>query len=128
MTESAGTPVAGVKLFHDIEFDLFYRDEDHLCDALARLHLVGIAATIPARYEHLSLVVRIDQASQVPEHEPMFVPQARARQQDCRERRIGHMNRETSWHEHRITGVNGQGLVDARAHVEARRTIGRIVW
>ena len=48
MTESAGAPVAGVELFHDVKLHLLHRDEDHLRDTFAWLNLVGLAATIPA--------------------------------------------------------------------------------
>jgi len=48
MTEPAGTPVAGIKFFDHFELDLGDRDDNHLCDSLAGLDLVGLAATIPA--------------------------------------------------------------------------------
>ena len=127
MTESAGTPVAGVKLFHDIEFDLFYRDEDHLCDTLAGLNLVGAAAAIPARYEYLSLVIGIDQSGQVSKNKSVLVSQARTRQQHRCERRIGNMYCQACRNQNCFAGIHGQGLVDASAHVETCRAFRRIV-
>ena len=76
MTEAAGAPVAFVELLHDPEFDLFHRYEHHLRDAFARLNLVTVRASIPARYKDLSLVVGIDKPGQVAQHESMLVSQA----------------------------------------------------
>lgn len=76
MTKSAGAPVAGVKLFDDLEFDLLDRDENHLCDSFAGLHFVAVTAAIPAGDEYLSLVIRIDEARKVAQHNPVLVTEA----------------------------------------------------
>ena len=75
MSKSAGAPVAGIKLFHDLELNLFNRDEHHLCNAFTGLNFVAVTAAIPAGDKHLPLVVRVDKACQVTEHESVFVAQ-----------------------------------------------------
>ena len=79
MTKPASTPVAGIKFLYHFEFDLFYRNEHHLCDSLAGLHFVAVAATIPAGDENLPLVIRIDEARKIAQHQPVFVTQPGSR-------------------------------------------------
>ena len=79
MTEPAGAPVAGIELVHDIERDLLDRYEHHLCNAFPGLYLVTLATAVPARDEHLPLVIRIDETGQVAEHQSMFVAKTGSR-------------------------------------------------
>jgi len=80
MAEATRTTLTFVEIFNDIELHLCDRHEQHLCDSLARLNLITIRTTIPARDEYLSLVVGIDEAGQVAQHQSVFVSQAGARQ------------------------------------------------
>ena len=48
MSETAGSPIAGVELLNHLEPNLLDRHKNHLCDALARLYFVAIATAIPA--------------------------------------------------------------------------------
>ena len=66
-----------IELFQD-QARLTERNEHHLCDALARLDNIGRAAAIPARDENLALIIRINQARQVAEHQTMPVTQTGA--------------------------------------------------
>ena len=80
MAEPTRTTLAFVEIFNDIELYLCDRHEQHLRDSLARLNLITLRTTIPARDEYLSLVVGIDKARQIAQYQPVFVSQAGARQ------------------------------------------------
>jgi len=80
MAEATRTTLTFAEFFNDIELYLCDRHEQHLRDSLARLNLITLRTTIPARDEYLSLVVGIDKAGQVAEYQPVFVSQAGARQ------------------------------------------------
>ena len=76
MAEATRTTLTFVEIFNDIELYLCDRHEQHLCDSLARLNLITLRTTIPARDEYLSLVVGIDQSGQVAKYKPVFVPES----------------------------------------------------
>ncbi len=127
MAKPTRTTLTLVEIFNDIELYLYDRYEQHLCDSLARLHLITFRTTIPARDEYLSLVIGIDQAGQVAEYQSMFVSQAGARQQYCRKRWIAYVNRDPGGDENCCAGLHRDDVVNDSAHVERRGAIGRIV-
>src|SRR5690606_39163312 len=53
----------------DLQLDLHHRHDYQLGDALARLYGERLAAAVPARDHQLSLVVGVDQADEIPEHD-----------------------------------------------------------
>ena len=55
VTEPASAAIARLEFRDDLQRDLFDADEDHLRDALAGLHLVGLLRAIPAGDENLPL-------------------------------------------------------------------------
>ena len=73
MTKTARAAVAFVEFLHNREHHLLHGHEYHLRDALSRPYLVAIGAAIPPRDIYLALVVRVDEAGQVAEHEAMLV-------------------------------------------------------
>ena len=127
MTKSACAPVAGIKFVHNTERNLLDRDEHHLGDALARLNLVALTAAVPAGNVDLALVVGIDQTSQVTQHEAVFVPEARTRQQNGSERRVRNMNRHAGRYQNGIARLYCQRLVYTGAHIESGGTISCIM-
>ena len=48
MTKAALAAAGIIEFLNDLELHLFHRHKDHLRDALAGLHLVGLVAAIPA--------------------------------------------------------------------------------
>lgn len=71
MPESSGAARRRFEVRDDLKIDLHHRDDDELGDALARLKREGLLAAIPARHHELTLVVRIDQANEIAEHDAM---------------------------------------------------------
>jgi len=76
MAKAAFATARVLEFFDDLEFHLLDRHENHLCDALAWLNLVGLITAIPAGNKNLSLVVGIDQSGQVAKYKPVFVPES----------------------------------------------------
>ncbi len=127
MAEPAGTAFAIPKFLDYLEPDLLNRHEYHLCDAFPWLDLVRFAASVPARDKYLSLIVGIDQARQVAEHKTMFMSEPGARKQYRRQAAIANVNRDAGGNQLGITRAHSQRLVDTRAHIKARGSVGRIV-
>ena len=73
---------------------LHHGDHHELRDALERVHHERLAAAIPARDEDLALVVRVDEAHEVAQHDAVLVAQAGARDEDRGEPRIAEVDRE----------------------------------
>ena len=73
MPKSAGPALAGLEFVYQFKIGPYHRHDDHLRDTLARLYLVALGAAIPTRDIYLPLVVRVDEAGQVAEHEAMLV-------------------------------------------------------
>ena len=59
---------------------LNHRRDDELRDAFHRLHRVGGWAAVPAAHHQRALVVAVDQADEVAQHDAVLVAQPRARQ------------------------------------------------
>ncbi len=127
MAEAAISTIARTKLFNHIKSNLLDRDENHLRNAFARLNLVGVAPAVPARDENLALVVRIDQASEIAQYKAVLVAEPRTRQQDCSKTWIADVNGYPRRYQHRLPRRYSQRRIDAGAHVQARRSVGRIV-
>jgi hypothetical protein len=70
-----GSPVAGRELLHHLELHLHDGHDDHLGDALARFDRESRLAAIPARNHDLPLVVGVDQADEIAEHDAVLVAQ-----------------------------------------------------
>jgi aspartokinase-like uncharacterized kinase len=73
--EASGTTFAGGKLVDHVESDLHHRHHDQLRQAIQRIQREGIVTTVPGGNEYLALVIRIDQAHQVAQHNAMLVSQ-----------------------------------------------------
>src|SRR3569832_2908494 len=100
--------VAGSKFLDDIQPYLQYGHDDQLSKPLHRdENECGIAA-IPGRHNQLSLVVGVNQANQVPQHDAMLVPKSAPGQDHCRIAGIGDMNGYSRGHQMR--GTRRQGV------------------
>ena len=73
VAESAGATRTLGKFLHDLEMGLNDRHDDHLRKPCTRLDLISVRTAIPARYIDLALVIGIDQADEIAEHDPVLV-------------------------------------------------------
>jgi len=83
MSKAAGAASALGKFLDDLKLYLHNRHENHLRNPRTRLDDEGIITAVPARYEHLTLVVRVDQPDEIAQHDTVLVPKARPRQENC---------------------------------------------
>lgn len=128
MPEATFATIALVKFFNHIEFDLLDRHKHHLRDTLAGLHRVWLLAAVPAGYEYLPLVIRIDEPGQVAEHKTVLMPQTRSWQQYCCQMVVANMNGDSRWYQNRLARTHIDVLVDACPHIQPGGTVSSIVW
>src|SRR5690606_28239464 len=117
--EAPGAPFARGEFLDDVEADLQDGDDQQLGDPFEGLDREGGVAAVPDRYHQLALVVRIDQADEVPEDEAMLVAEAGARQYQRGEARIADVDRDAGRHQCARPRGERQRLVEAGAKVEA---------
>ena len=79
MPEPATAPVRCGEVFYYLELNLYNRYHAQLCNPLPRSDRERLTTAIPTRHLQLALVIRVNQAHQVAEHHPVFVPQSGAR-------------------------------------------------
>ena len=87
-----------------------------------------MAASVPGADHQLALVIAVNQAHQVAQHNAVFVAQTRARQDHGGEVRVFEVDRYAGWHQLPGIGQQVQGRVQACAQIEpctAGRGIGR---
>src|SRR6266478_3834106 len=80
--EASRASLAGRKFFDDIQLHLHHRHDDELGDAVHGVDRESLFRPVPHRDHHLPLVVRVDEAHQVTEHDAVLVPEPGARQYD----------------------------------------------
>ncbi len=102
MAEATITTRAGIEIRDDVKFHLHDRDDDHLRQAQARVDRKGLVTAVPTRNEHLSLIIGIDESNQVPQNDPVFVAEPRARKNDCRQFGIFEVNCNTGGNQLRL--------------------------
>jgi hypothetical protein len=125
--ESTVTAAALLEALYDIEPDALDRHEHHLRDTLPGLHDERVAATIPARHEYLTLVVGIDQANQIPQHDPMLMSEPGAGEQDRGKVRRAYMYGDTRRDQVSAPRLDTQRLIHASPQVDACGTLCSIV-
>jgi hypothetical protein len=94
VAEAAAAAIACGEIFHDCELGLQDGDDHELRNALARLDPEVFRAAVPARDHELALIVGVDEANEVAEHDAVLVAEARARNDDRGKRRVGDVDRE----------------------------------
>ena len=101
-TESALATVARFEVLHDVELRLDDRNDDELRDAIERIDRVRHVAAIPAAHHQRPLIVGIDQADQIAEHDAVFVAEAGARKDRRCKPRIRNVDRDAGRDELRL--------------------------
>ena len=116
------------KFGNDFELDLQYRYDDQLGDAFHRLDGEGHLAAIPHRDKNLPLIVGIDQADEIAEHDAVFMPQSGARQNHGCISGIGNVNGDSRRHQRGFAGFERDGSVNASTQIEPGGTRGGVLW
>jgi len=127
MAETTLAAFALTKLADHAERDLFDRYENQLSYAFPRLHFVGLRSAIPAGNKDLSLVVGVDKAGEIAQHQAVPVPEAGPRQKDGSQPGIAYVNSDPCRYQDRLPRFNAYRCIDAGAHVQARRSVSCIV-
>src|SRR5581483_9378867 len=125
--EAARAARARRELLHDLQLHLRHRNHDELRDAIHRLHGENLLAAVPERDHERSLIVRVDEADQVPEHDAAFRSEAGARQDERRVARVADVDRDAGGDQLALAGLERHFLLDARAQVESGGTGAGIV-
>jgi hypothetical protein len=74
VSEAAGASDTLLEAWHDRELELHDGDYDQLRNSLAGLDPKRRAPAVPARDHELTLVVGIDQANEIAEHDTVLMP------------------------------------------------------
>src|SRR6266545_1519673 len=125
-TESALAAVARFEIIDDVELCLHDRNDDELRDAIERIDRVRHTAAIPATHHQRPLIVGIDQADEIAEHDTVLVPEAGARKDHRCKPGIRNVDRDAGRDELRLTRRKRNRRVDARSQVHAGRARGRV--
>src|SRR4030067_685690 len=124
MAEAAGAAPAFLEFLHNLELGLRHRHEHHLRDAVAWFDGERRLSAVPAGDEYLSLVIGVDQADQVAEHDAVLVAEAGARQQHGRKPGITDVDGNTGGEELRVARLERERRVEAGDQNEARGGLG----
>ncbi|CNK18225.1 Uncharacterised protein [Mycobacterium tuberculosis] len=108
-----------VEFLHQFEVRLHDWHQHQLGNTFANGDVERGLATVPARHHQLALVVRIDQAHQVTQHDAVFVAQARARQDQSRQARIADVDRQAGGDQDGLTRLKDGVLLKHGAQVQA---------
>ena len=79
----------------------------------------GLAAAVPHADQQRPLVVGIDQAGAVAEHDAVLMAQPGARQHHRAQRRVGEVDRQSRRDQRGVAGLQGQSALQRGAQVEA---------
>lgn len=119
MAEAAFATVGGVKICHQVKFCLNHWHKDHLRDTLARFNGEAVLTTVPDGNHQLTLIVGVDQANQVAQHNAMLMAKARAWQDDCRQRRVSNVNGQARRDQGGGTRSQFYGVIETGAQVKS---------
>jgi hypothetical protein len=109
-----------------VEIGPYDWDYHQLGYALAHFDGEGLAAAVPARYEHLSLVVGIDQTYQVAEHYAVLMTEPGTGDNYGRKPCIFDVNGYTGWNKLSIPRHEGEVLFQASPQIQSGRSAGGV--
>jgi hypothetical protein len=122
--EAARAARARLKLRHDLQFDLHDRHDDELRDAFPRLQREGLPGAVPAGDHEFALVVRIDEANEIAEHDAMAVAESRPRQDHSGQARILKIDRKPGRYEFGASGGKLEGRFQKGPQIKAGGATG----
>ena len=120
MTEAAFPAGARLKTRNNLQFHLYHRNDYELRDALARLHRVWLISAVPTRNHELPLVVRINEAHKIAEHDPVTMAKPRTRQHHGGKAGILQVDRKPRRNQFRATRSKLKRLFEAGAQIKPR--------
>lgn len=85
MTETTSTAFGFDEFFDHLEVRLNHWDQNQLSQTLANFQGEILVAAVPARNHQRALVIGVDQADQVTQHDAVLMAQAGARQDQRRQ-------------------------------------------
>src|SRR5690625_2113895 len=127
VAQAAVGTVTQVKFLNQLQRHLHHGHHHQLANPLPRLNADGFIAAIPAGNFHLALVIAVDQADQIAQHQTLLVAQARTRQQHGGKAGVADMNGQARWQQSRLARLEHQRLINAGAQIHSGRT-GRGVF
>ena len=113
------TAIGCVKFLNQIELRLHDGYDNHLRDALERLDGERGMATVPSRYHEFALIIRVNQADEVTQHDAVFVSQSAARQDHGGVVGIGQVDRQACGNEYGLARFEGDFFADTGAKIQA---------
>ena len=99
----AFTAYAFFECINNDKLRLQHRHDDELRQSVERLQCEYRIAAIPATHHQRPLIIGVDQADQIAEHDAVFVPQPRARQNHRRVTGVADVQRKSGWDQVRRT-------------------------
>ena len=126
--ETAVATRAWCKIVDQAEIHLHHGNDDELRQPFERVQGEGLVAAVPGGNQDLSLIVRVNQADQIAQHDAVLVAEAGTRQDKRCQRWVGQVDGHAGRYEHRFSRAYLQWCGNARAQVDARRAARRVVW
>ena len=117
--ESARAARALGKVVHHFKGSLNHGQHNHLRDALHRFDFKGLAAPVPQRYHQLALIVRINQSDQIAQHNAVFVPQPRTRQDGGGKIGAADVDGDAGGYQPRFARAQNNGFIQTGAQIQA---------
>src|SRR5487761_2289931 len=114
------------EVLDDLELCLHDGHDQELRDAIAGIDRERRSAPIPAGHHQRALIVRIDQADEVAEHDAVLVAESGARQQQRRVSRILDVQGDARRNQLGAAGAEHERSVDARAQIHGGGSGGRV--
>ena len=124
--KTAGAAHARFEVVDDVEARLHDGNDYQLRDPFQRLQSENGIAAIPARHHDLPLIVGVDQADEIAEHDAELVRESRTRQHESGESGIRKVDRDSSRNEVRRAWLNRNCQINARTQIESRGAFCRV--
>jgi hypothetical protein len=125
--EAGATAWRRGEVLDHVEIHVHHGHENHLRDAIARIDRERRRAPIPAGHQQRALVVGVDQADEIAEHDAVLVSKPGARQQHRRQFRILDVNRYARGNELGGARDERERRIEAGAKIHAGRAGSRVM-
>ena len=119
-SETTSPTITRDELGHLIKLNLQHRNNYQLGDAFLRRDSERRVAAIPATHHELALIVAVDQAHQITQHDSVLMAEAGARQDQRRETGVSDVDRDAGWNQRGRARFEHDVGVDASAQIQTR--------
>ena len=120
MAETAVGAIGCIEFFDYLEGGLNHWNENHLRDAVSGFNAKRGFPSIPAGNIYLALVVRLDQAYQVAQHNDVIVHHAGAMQEYAGQRGFKDVDGDPVGDQYRISRQQGERILDTGTQIHPR--------